>query len=86
MYPGSSVVAAVAQAVDERVHRLSVGGDLGELEVAVIVVLDPRFAHAAGTPGERRGVGGGGIVDEPGEIMDAVTVGAHVIGDRRIGL
>ena len=78
--------AAVAQAVDERVHRLAVRGDLGEFEVAMlVVVLDPRLAHAARPAGEGGRVGRGGVVDEPGEVVNAVAVAAHVIGDRRVG-
>ncbi len=84
--PGLEGGAAVTQAVDERVHRLAIGGDLGELEVAVLVVLDPRLAHAAGATSEGGRVGGSGVVDEPGEVVDPVSVAAHVIGDRRVGL
>ena len=76
---------AVAQTVDERVHRLAVGGHLGQFEVAVLVTLDPRLAHAARPAGEGGRIGSGGIVDEPGEIVNAVAVAAHVIGDRRVG-
>ena len=71
-------------------HRLAVGGDLGEFEVAPlvvrVVVLDPRLAHAAGAAGEGGVVRRRGVVDEPGEVVDAVAVAAHVIGDRRVGV
>ncbi len=48
-------------------------------------MLDPRLAHAARAAGDGGRVGSGGVVDEPGEVVDAVAVAAHVIGDRRVG-
>ena len=48
----------------------------------MIVVLDPRLTHTAGPPGEGGGIGCGGVVDEPGEVVDAVAVSPNVVGDR----
>ena len=77
---------AVAEAADEGVHRVAVRPDLGQFEVAVLVVFDPRRTNAARAAGQRRRVGRRRVVDEPGEVVHPVTVLAHVLGDRRVRL
>ena len=86
MVAGLEQLAAVAAAVDEGVHRLAVGRDLAESQLAVLVVLvttaRARAGRRAATAAVERGVG---VVDEPREVVHAVAVASHVLGDRRLG-
>ncbi len=80
-----AVVTRVVAAIDEGVLGLAVGADRSEAEGAVLVGEFVRFAHRRGTAGDRSLVRGGGIVDDEGEVLGAISVLANMGPDGRIG-
>ena len=82
--PGGEL-AGVAAAVEERVHRLAVGADGGVVDGAELVGVDGGRALGQRAAVERGGVRRLGVVDEEADVAHAVPVGAHVLGDRRVG-
>src|SRR5690606_13699630 len=83
---GLEAVAPPPGPVDEGVHGLAVGTDLGQDHLPVVVGLDPGFAHRPGPPSHGGLVGGARVVDQPGQVVDAVAVEPYVLGDGRIGV
>ncbi len=78
---GLEQLAAIAAAVDERVHGVAVRSDLTEAQLAVLVLLGPRLPDGPGSPRHGCGERSVGVVHEPREVVHAVTVAAHVVGD-----
>ena len=72
--PGSSIGPRSGCGSTKVCDGLAVGADLRQPSVAVLVRLGPRGADRAGTAGHAAVVGRGCIVDQPGQVVDAVAV------------
>ena len=72
---------AVVAAVDERVDGVAVGRDRRELDAAELVLLHVRLRDSARAALDGLAVGLRRIGDGEGDVLDAVAVREHVLGD-----
>ncbi|MNY22783.1 hypothetical protein D3C86_1564220 [compost metagenome] len=77
--------AGVVGALDEGVDGVAVGRHAGEHDAAVGVGALGGLHDAGGATRNRLVVGEAGVVDDDGDVLDAVPVRLDVLGDRMIG-